>query len=150
MEIFSSVNKRQKERAYAPILHTVSTTPFTDFSVPVQHIYLKLLIIEIKCYRWKKLENPSMDPCHLVTALLCFHSLSNGLVFGSIFFSQYSGYIFLFCFVCLLFLLCPCPFSMHSPSSGNNIPLFIQCPDLREGKGFIPISILRSLCLFCN
>lgn len=143
MEIFSSVNKRQKEECTCSHPHAVSIAPFTDFSVPVQHIYLKLLIIEIKCYRWKKLERiQSMDPCHLVTALLCFHSLSNGLVFGSIFSLSIVEIFFCFGFVCLLFCFALAHSVCNPPSSGNSIPLFIQCPDLREGKGFIPVSIL--------
>lgn len=118
MEIFSSVNKAAEERAAcSPSSHSLNCS-FTDFSVPVQHIYLKLLIIEIKCYRWKKagenLVNGSHQ-CHLVTALLCFPLLSNGLVFGSIFSLSIVDifFCFLFCLFAVLLLPLPIQYAFH-------------------------------------
>lgn len=83
-----------------------------------------------------------MDPCHLMTTLLCFHSLSNGLAFGSAFSLSIVEIFFGFGFVCLLFWFALAHSVCLPPSSGNSNPLLIQCPDLREGKGFIPVSIL--------
>ena len=55
------------------------------------------------------------------------------------FFSQYSGDIF--GFVCCFGLPLPIQYAFHLLLV-TVIPLLIQCPDLREGKGFIPVSIL--------
>ena len=140
MENFSSVHKQQKEECTCSHPHSL-IAPFTDFSVPVQHIYLKLLIIEIKCYRWKKLERiQSVDPCHLMTTLLFPLPFQWTYIWISFSLSR-AEVVFSFGFVCLLFW-CALVHSVCTPLSGNSIPLLTQCPDLREDKGFIPVSML--------